>query len=222
MRPLAPTLAACLLAFAPLAAQQDRATFAVLPFRNEQSFGLEPEAYAALELGLAQLLASELGRSPGGQLADRARTGEAVGKRAVPPVRLDAAAAQRIGALVGARYVVLGNFIDAYGKLRVNARIVDASSGQFLASISNDDPKLQTRDQLHRAVQAVAQKLLAELGLPAPSASPALPTPAVLTYSLGLAAEEAGDRDAAARHFQAALDAAPGFEEAREAATRVR
>lgn len=222
MRSLAPTVAACVVAFAPLAAQQDRATFAVLPFQNEQSFGLEPEAYAALELGLAQLLASELARSPGGQLADRGKTGEALGKRTVPPVRLDAAAAQRIGALVGARYVVLGNFVDAYGKIRVNARIVDAASGQFLKSVSNDDPKLQTRDQLHRAVQAVAQKILAELGLPAPAASPALPTPAVLAYSRGLAAEEGGDKAAAAKQFQAALEAAPGFTDAKEAAARVR
>jgi hypothetical protein len=155
-------------------------------------------------------------------MADRGRTEAAVGKRTVPPVRLDAAAAQRIGGLVGARYVVLGNFIDAYGRIRVNARLVDASSGQFLKAVSNDDPKLQTRDQLHRAVQAVAQKILAELGLPAPAASPALPTPAVLDFSRGLAAEEAGDRTAAAQHFQAALDAVPGFVAAKEAAARVR
>jgi TolB-like protein len=222
MRSLVLTLAASWVVGSPLAAQQDRATFAVLPFQNEQSFGLEPEDYAALELGLAQLLASELARSPGGQVADRRRTEEAVGKRTVPPVRLDAAAAQRIGGLVGARYVVLGNFVDAYGRIRVNARLVEASSGQFLKSVSNDDPKLQTRDQLHRAVQAVAQKILAELGLPAPAASPAVPTTAVLAFSRGLSAEEAGDNAAAAKQFQAALDAAPGFGDAKEAAARVR
>jgi TolB-like protein len=222
MRSLVLTLAASWVVGSSLAAQQDRATFAVLPFQNEQSFGLEPEEYAALELGLAQLLASELARSPGGQVADRRRTEEAVGKRTVPPVRLDAAAAQRIGGLVGARYVVLGNFVDAYGRIRVNARLVDASSGQFLKTVSNDDPKLQTRDQLHRAVQAVAQKILAELGLPAPAATPAVSTAAVLAFSRGLSAEEAGDKAAAAKHFQAALDAAPGFGEAREAAARVR
>jgi len=222
MRSLVLILAASWVVGSPLAAQQDRATFAVLPFQNEQSFGLEPADYTALELGLAQLLASELARSSGGQVADRRRTEEAVGKRTVPPVRLDAAAAQRIGGLVGARYVVLGNFVDAYGRIRVNARLVDASSGQFLKSVSNDDPKLQTRDQLHRAVQAVAQKILAELGLPAPAASPAVPTTAVLAFSRGLSAEEAGDKATAAKQFQAALDAAPGFGDAKEAAARMR
>ena len=176
----------------------------------------------ALESGLAQLLASELARSPAGQLADRGKTGEALGKRTVPPTRLDAASAQRIGALVGARYVVLGNFVDAYGKVRVNARIVDASSGRFLKAVSNDDPKLQSRDQLHRAVQSLARQILAELSLAAPTESPALSTPAVIAFSQGLAAEEAGDRAAAAKHFQAALDAAPGFADAKEAAARVR
>jgi len=222
MRSLVLTLAASWVVGSPLAAQQDRATFAVLPFQNEQSFGLEPADYTALELGLAQLLASELARSSGGQVADRRRTEEAVGKRTVPPVRLDAAAAQRIGGLVGARYVVLGNFVDAYGRIRVNARLVDASSGQFLKSVSNDDPKLQTRDQLHHAVQAVAQKILAELGLPAPAATPAVPTAAVLAFSRGLSAEEAGDKATAAKQFQAALDAAPGFGDAKEAAARMR
>ena len=222
MRSLTLSLVACSIAVAPLAAQQDRATFAVLPFQNEQSFGLTPEIYVALESGLAQLLASELARSPGGQLADRSKTGEALGKRTVPPTRLDAASAQRIGGLVGARYVVLGNFVDAYGKTRVNARIVDASSGQFLKAVSNDDPKLQSRDQLHRAVQSIARKILAELGLPAPPESAAMPTPAVIAFSQGLAAEEAGDRAAAAKHYQAALEAAPGFADAKEAAGRVR
>jgi TolB-like protein len=222
MRSFTLALAACSLAAAPVAAQQERATFAVLPFQNEQSFGLEPETYRALEAGLAQLLASELARSPGGQVADRAKTGEAVGKRTVPPTRLDAASAQRIGGLVGARYVVLGNFVDAYGKTRVNARVVDASSGKFLAAVSNDDPNLQTRDKLHASVQAVAGKILAQLGLPAPAASPTLPTPAVLAFSRGLAAEEAGDRATAAKEFQAALAAAPDFADAREAAARTR
>lgn len=222
MRSFALALAACSLAVAPLAAQQERATFAVLPFQNEQSFGLEPETYRALESGIAQLLASELARSPGGQVADRGRTSEAVGKRTVPPTRLDAASAQRIGGLVGARYVVLGNFVDAYGKTRVNARVVDASSGQFLKAVSNDDPRLQTRDKLHAAVQDLAGKILAELGLPAPAASPPLPTSAVIAFSRGLAAEEAGDRAAAAKEFQAALDAAPSFADAKEAASRVR
>ena len=222
MRSLVLALVAGSLAFVPLAAQQERATFAVLPFQNEQSFGLEPEIYRALESGLAQLLASELSRSPGGRVADRSKTVEAVGKRTVPPTRLDAASAQRIGGLVGARYVVLGNFVDAYGKLRVNARVVDASSGQFLKSVSNEDPKLQSRDQLHRALQTIAGKLLTELGLPAPAESPAVPTSAVIAFSQGLAAEEAGDRTAAAKQFQAALDAAPGFGEATEALARVR
>ena len=85
MRALVVTLCAAWVASPPLAAQQDRAPFAVLPFQNEQSFGLEPEAYAALELSLAQLLASELARSPGGQVADRGRTEAAVGKRSEAP-----------------------------------------------------------------------------------------------------------------------------------------
>jgi TolB-like protein len=215
---LALSLVAALAAAVPLAAQE-RATFAVLPFRNEQSFGLEPEAYHALELGIAQLVASEIGRSPAGQLADRRGTAQAAGPR-TQATRHDAAAAQRIGGLVGARYVVTGNFVDAFGKLRLNARVVDVQTGRFLQAVTNAEPALHDRARLHESIKAVSRQLLEEIGLPAPAASPAVPFDAVLAFSRGLAAEERDDRGAAAASYRAALGAGE-FPEAREALQRV-
>jgi TolB-like protein len=211
---------ACLLlalATTRAAAQQPSATVAVLPFTAEQSFGLEPDAYRALQLGVADLLASELGRSPGVVVADRRRTAEAAGSG-----RLDAEAARRAGAAVGATYAVLGNVVDAFGTVRVNARVVDVSSGRYLTSATNADPALQGRDHLHQGVQAVAEALLRSLGLPpAPPRAP-ISTEAITSYGAGLEAERAGDRTAAAGHFAHARALAPGFTEATEAAARAR
>lgn len=202
---------------ASLPAQERSASFAVLPFRAEQSFGLDEPTYRALERGIADLMAAELGRSPGGRLAERPAPPEGA-----TAGRVDAAAAQRLGALAGAQYVVLGNFVDAFGKVRVNARVLDVGTGQFVASASNDDPALHDRAQLHRSIQVVAAALLADLGLPAAAPRAAVPTSAITSYSRGLQAEAVGDRAAAAAAYREALATAPTFPEASEAAARVR
>ena len=50
-----------------------------------------------------------------------------------------------------------GSFADFYGKFRINARVVDAESGEILKVVSNDDPKLQDRAQLAAIVQLVSE-----------------------------------------------------------------
>ncbi|HEX5634506.1 MAG TPA: hypothetical protein VFX50_14795, partial [Gemmatimonadales bacterium] len=170
---------------------------------------------------IAQLVAGEIGRSSGGQVADRASTQQAAGPRTAAG-RVDAASAQRIGGLVGARYVVTGNFVDAFGKMRVNARIVDVQSGQFLQAVTNDDPSLHDRAKLHASIQYVSRKLLEGLKLAPPAPGPAIGLEAILAYSLGLAAEEKGERETAAGHYRVALERASGFAEAQEALQRVR
>ena len=46
---------------------------------------------------------------------------------------------------------------DFYGKFRINARVVDAETGQILKVVSNDDPKLQDRAQLSAIVQRLGE-----------------------------------------------------------------
>jgi TolB-like protein len=207
----------------PLVAQQ-RTAFAVLPFESQQSFGLDQESLAALSPGLAQLLASELARSPGGLAVPRSATGKAVSDESLGPRgRVDAATAAKIGRLVGAQYVILGNFVNFYDKFRINVRVVDATTGETIRGLSNDDPKLQGKAQMYRSVQALAQKILKELGLPAaPAGNGSVATDAVIAYSLGLQAEDAGDRAKATGFYEKALAASPGFADAREALGRVR
>ena len=210
----------------PAVAQGGDARFAVLPFENTGSYGQDKEVFEALELGLAAMVTRALDRHPGANVVRRAQLDEAMRKLDLGPAqRVDAASAAQVGKAAGARYTITGSFADFYGKFRINARLVNAESGEIVKVVSNDDPKLQDRTQLAAIVQTVAEKIASAAGLPpypAGSASPAIPADAITAYSRGLLHESRGERAKATEFYQSALTAFPQFEEAREALARVR
>lgn len=217
-------LAALVLATCPLSLQAQQASFAVVPFENQQSFGLDQESLKALGGGIAQILASDLSQSAGGKAVPRGTTSGAISSQALAKDRrIDVATAAKIGQMVGARYVIMGNFVDYYGKFRLNVRVIDAQSGAIIKGFTNEDPAMQDRDQVYLITQTIAQRILAELKLPpAPASSITVPGAAVIAYSLGLQAEDAGNKGKAASLYDRALQSAPDFPEAKEALARVR
>jgi TolB-like protein len=151
----------------PLAAQGPRVAVAVLPFENSGSYGQDKEALEALEAGIAVMLAGELAKHPAVQVVERGRVERVLEAQQVAPrTRVDAGMAAKIGQESAARYVVMGSFVDFYGRLRINARVVDASSGTILTVASNDDPALQDRARLRQSIQVVRDKIVAAIGLP--------------------------------------------------------
>ena len=226
MTPAVRTLGAfALLALAGPAEAQQRAVFALLPFENSGSYGQDKEVFEALELGLPAMLGRALGRHAGAGVAERGRVSQAVeGLGLGAGRRVDAATAAQVARSTGARYTVTGSFSDFYGKFRVNARVVDAETGQILEVVANDDPKLQDRAQLSAIVQAVGDKIAAAAGLPAAggAAPSAVPTEAITDFSRGLLHESRGDRARALELYQRAASAAPAFEEARAGVQRMR
>jgi len=211
------------LALGPVTLLAQQSSFAVVPFESQQSFGLDQESLGALGGGIAQILASELGQSPGGSATPRSTTAGAISSQELGKNRIDAATAAKIGKLVGARYVIMGNFVDYYGKFRLNARVVDAQTGAIIKGVSNDDPKMQDRDQIYLITQTIAQRILQELKLPpAPASTVAVPGAAVIAFSLGLQAEDAGNKAKAASLYERALQSAPDFPEAKDALARVK
>jgi TolB-like protein len=219
-------VAACVAAGSAVA-QSGPVVIAILPFEDRGSYGQDKEVFRALELGIPALLASELSRHPRVRIADRGRVSQAMhGQNLGPDARVDAATAARVGDQVGARYAIAGNFADFYGKFRIDARIVDAESGQILKVVSNNDPNLQDRADLSRIIQALADRVLTAASLQpsttrAPNAT-SVPTEALTQYSLGLLYESQGDKGKAGEHYQRALTAFPGHSEAREGMQRVR
>jgi TolB-like protein len=210
-----------------LHAQDARPAFAVLPFENGGSYGQDKEIFRALELGIPATISAALAAHPGAKVADPDRVRSAVKSQGLAPAqRVDAATATQIAKATGARYTVTGSFVDFYGKFRINARLVDAESGQILKVVSNDDPKLQDRARLAAIIQSVSEKLAAAAGLsPFPSDATArivaIPTDALTQFSRGLLSESQGDKAKAAEAFQQALAAYPDYVQAREALQRV-
>ncbi len=209
------------------AAQSGTVVIAVLPFADRGSYGQDKEVFRALQVGIPAVLTEELARNSRVRIADRARVALALkAENLAPDARVDAATAARVGAAAGARYAVTGNFADFYGKFRVDARVVDAGSGQILKVVSNNDPNLQDRADLSRIIANLAEKVLAAVNLPQATATPArapmVPAEAVTQYSLGLLYENEGDKTKAVEHYQRALTAFPEYAEAREGMQRVR
>ena len=213
-------------AASPALPQEGAARFAVIPLENTGSYGQDKEVFEALELGLAGMLARAVDRHPAADVVPRSELSQAM--RVLTPGsgrRVDAADAARIGKETGARYTVTGSFADFYGKFRINARLVDARSGEILKVVSNEDPKLQDRAQLAAIIQHVAQKITGAAGLPpypSGAAAPPIATDAITAYSRALLHESRGDRAKAADFYQSALTSAPGFEEASSGLGRVR
>jgi TolB-like protein len=217
------------VAATPARAQDGRAGLAVMPFENAGSYGQDKENFEALQLGIPALLAAELALNPGVRLVDRSATQKLLAEQDLGARgRVDAATAAKIGKLVGARYMIMGNFVDFYGKFRVNARVVDAETGQILMVVSNDDPKLQDRNELFRIIQTIGDRVTSGLKLPAlPAAASAarartVPTEALTFYSRALLAEDRGDRAKASEYYQRAIGIYPEFTEAREALRKVK
>ena len=213
----------------PLHAQEARSTIAVLPFENGGSYGQDKETFDALEIGLPAILSATLATHPGVRVVvDGSGARQGASRQQGAEVRhLDAASATQAAKAAGARYAVTGSFADFYGKFRINARVVDAQSGEIVKVVSNDDPKLQDRAQLGAILQLVSERVVAAMGLPpmpaeAAARSRAVPTQALTEFSRGLMFEGRGDKSKAAEAYQRALTAYPDYPEARDGLARAR
>lgn len=144
----------------PAAAQAERVTIAVFRFGNAGAYGESRDTTEARRLRIGNLLASQLETQPGITTIHPRQTWAAVGQQGADRGgRIDAATASRVARELGAQYAVTGSFVDHFGRLRVNAQLVDVRSGAILKVFTNDDPALQRRDQLPEIVQAQAASI---------------------------------------------------------------
>ena len=221
-------LAAATPAMAQQATPDTRPGMAVLPFENGGSFGRDREDFDALRGGIAAVLIDELAQNPAVRVVDRAVINNLISEQNLArDGRVDAATAARIGKLVGARYMVTGSFIDAYGDFRVTARIIDVETGEIIKVVSNDE-SMRDRRQMFKIFQNVATKLMSGVNLPALPRAVAqaaehrnVPTDALTFYSRALLYEDRGDKPKAAEYYRRATDAFPGYAQAQEGLRRV-
>ncbi len=201
-----------------VATAQTGGPVAVGGFETDGSVGLSREDYASLGRALGALLAADLdGRA-------EARVIPIAGTPATRPGRVDLNAARRAATAAGSTLLVVGSLLDQYGDVHVEARIINAATGEPIAVIRGD-PALASREQLGEAIAALADRLAQEPGVGPRTARASLrrgvSVEGLVQFGRGLGLEEAGDRVKAAEAYRAALKAAPGFSEATAALARV-
>ena len=207
------------------AAQDTRPGIAVLPFNNGGSYGQGKEDFDALQRGLAGMLISELSATPASRIVERDQIQKVIDEQNLAhDGRVDEASGAKIGKLVGARYFVLGSFIDFYGDFRVDVRLVNVQTGEVVKA---EQARMQ-RDHLFDIVKTVAGQLLRDIPnlppLPRQTSdqrmSRQIPTEALTYYSRALLYHDRGDHAHAREMFQKAIDTFPAYAEAKDGLQR--
>lgn len=209
----------------PLAAQDTRPGIAVLPFDNGGSYGQNKEDFDALQVGLQQMLITELGVNAQIRSVERSRIKDLLSEQDLAASgRVDAQTAARLGKIVGARYVVLGGFTDLYGDFRIDARVVDVETSEIIKTTRVRDK----REQIYKLVVDLANGLTRDLNLP-PLSRQAMeqrqnrdvPAEAVKLYTKALLYADRGQTDKAVELFHQAKDIYPQYTEVDEALKQI-
>lgn len=218
---------AAFLAVFPIAlAAQDatdmRPGIAVMRFDNAGSHGDEAESenFEALEVGLQDMLISELSQNSQLRIVERDALQELLREQELGTEgRVEAGTAAEIGRLVGARYMILGSFVDVFEQVRMDARVVDVETGELLRARGLQD----RREQIYGIVVELAQAITEDLSLPElPEAvqeerrEREIPAEAVTLYSRALVFQDAGRTAQARELLQRVTNDFPQFVEARE------
>jgi TolB-like protein len=205
--------------------QDTRPGIAVFAFTNGGSYGQQKEDYDALERGMAGMLISELAANPALRVVERENIQHLVDEQNLGATgRVDGATAAKIGKVVGARYAVMGSFIDLYGDFQVDLRVVNVETSEI---IKTEKARMQ-REHLFDLVRNIAAALNKDLNLPAlprqvseQRMSRQVPTEALTFYSRALLYQDRGQRDKAIEYYNRALSVFPQYTEASEGLRRL-
>lgn len=206
--------------------QDTRPGIAVLPFSNGGSYGQGKEDFAALERGIAGMMISELSQNPAARVVERQEVQRLIDEQNLGAQgRVDPQTAAKVGKLVGARYVILGTFIDFYGDFRVDIRLVNTETSEI---VKTESERMQ-RDHMFDIIRNIATRLMKDANLPALQRQASdqrmnrqIPTEALTYYSRGLLYADQGQKDKAAEMFNRAIQILPDYAEAQEGLQRVK
>jgi len=205
--------------------QDTRPGIAVFPFANGGSYGQSKEDFDALERGIAGLMISELAQNPAARLVEREQVQRLLDEQNLgAQSRVDPQTAAKVGKLVGARYVILGNFIDFYGDFRVDVRLVNTETSEIVKTESDR----QQREHLFDIIRNVATRLMKDANLPPVQRGASneqrmnrqVPTEALTYYPRALLYQDRGQKDKAVEMFNRAIAIFPDFAEAKDGLQR--
>jgi TolB-like protein len=219
---LSAMLALCLLPVAAAAQQTDtRPGLAVFPFTNGGAYGPEKEDLAPLEVGIQQMILTELAQNPNLRVVERSELRRILEEQdLVQAGRVDPNTAAQVGRLVGARYAVTGSFIDLFGNFRLDARIIDVETSELVNAVElrsrREDLYQLLVDMAGRVVQGVSLPPL-EVAMVAQRRSRAIPAEAVTLFSRAQVYEDGGRHEQAIELYRQIAQRFPEMTEAREA-----
>lgn len=203
--------------------EDNRPGVAVMPFDNGGSHGeaAEAEDFEALEIGLQQMLLSELAQNTALRVVERGRIQELLQEQdLLAEGRVDAATAARIGQIVGARYMVLGGFVDLFGDFHMNARIVDVETSEIVASRQVRDRREMIYDLLVDLAAGITEGVDLE-PLPAEQREARkereIPPDAITLFSRAQVYQDAGRTEQAITLYRQITQDFPQMEEAEQA-----
>lgn len=198
----------------------DRPGIAVLQFENGGSIGPSREDLRDLTVGLQQMLSTELAQNPSVRIVPRSALKEILEELDLGASgRIEPRTAARAGKLVGARYMVGGNVVDAFGELRLDGQIIDVETGVIINAKSVKDK----REKLLELVVDLAVTVMKEVKLPPlPAQAVAarkerkIPPAAWTLYSKALGYQDRGEKDKAIELYRKIAQEFPTMTEARE------
>jgi TolB-like protein len=169
MRSLMTAFVAAVLIAAPVTAQEakpadSRPGVAVFPLENGGSYGSKKQDLALLRVGLQQELTTELAANTNLRVIERSALKALLDEQDLGASgRVTPETAAKIGKVVGARYVLLGSYIDNDGDFRITNRIVDVETTEI---IKTSVARGKMKDMYDLVVES-AGKITAGLKLPA-------------------------------------------------------
>lgn len=214
-------VAAALMVPAALTAQDSRPGVAVMPFVNGGSIGGDPEDFAAFEIGLQELVITELAMNSSLRVVERGQIKELLAEQDLGASgRVDANTAAQVGQLVGAKYMVMGSFLEVNSSLTMTARVVDSETGELV----NSDRVRGDRDDIYEMAVNLADQLTRGLELPALERQAVnerrereIPGQAVRLYTKALLYQERGQTERAVELFRQVVSEFPQYTEAQDA-----
>lgn len=198
-----------------------RPGLAVFPFTNGGSFGENAEDLDALEVGVQQMLLTELSQNPELRVVERSQLRAILDEQdLVKEGAVDPNTAARIGRLVGARYIVTGVFIDIGGNFRMDGRIVDVETGEIMRTVEVMDQ----RENLYQMLVDLSSRIMEGISLPPLAAAVVqerkareIPAEAVTLYSRAQVFQDGGRQAQAIELYRQIAERFPEMTEAREA-----
>jgi TolB-like protein len=204
----------CLFSVAAAPARTIKPTIAVLAFDyTGKDAALEP-----LREGLAQMLISDVPSLANVNVVERSRLNALLAEQKLTRSgKVDASTAAKLGKLLGARFLVLGNFFDLGPSMRIDARVVEVETGKIVRAVgvngASADFLAIEQDLAGKLSEAIAAALPAEVQV----SRPARPKPAkvksttVVTYGRALVALDSGKKDEAKTLLTQVVKEAPEF-----------